>query len=110
MRNLMLAAIVALVASAADAAPRLVFIKMAAKAGGDTTYRLEVGGDSSYRDPTSRVEYYQKAGVWTLRSTLDGDIIWTKPTDPFELGGGFTIQSNTSKFGAPAITIVQTVD
>lgn len=89
--------------------PRLVFIKMTFPLGGDSTYRLERGG-ASYSDPTCRVEYYQKAGVWTLRSKLDGDVVWTKAVDPFELGGGFTVQSNTAKNGAPSVSIVQTVE
>jgi hypothetical protein len=109
MRRFMLASVVVLMGGVCHANPRLVFIKMTFPAGGDTTYRLERNG-VSYSDPTCRIEYYQKAGVWTLRSTFDGDVIWTKAVDPLELGGGFTVQSNTAKNGAPSVSIVQTVE
>lgn len=109
MRGLLLASVVVLMSQVVDAAPRLLFIKMTFPAGGDTTYRLESNG-VSYSDPTCRVEFYQKQGVWTLRSSLDNDVIWTRAGNPFDLGGGFTVTTNTSVRGAPSVNIVQTVE
>ena len=109
MRGLLVASVVLLMAGVSYANPSLLFVKMTFPAGGDTTYRLSASGDS-YSDPTGMVEYYQKKGVWTLRSTADSEVVWTKATNPFEIGGGFVVQSNTSKRGAPSVTLTQTVD
>ncbi len=109
MRGLLVASVVLLMANVSYANPTLLFFKMTFPAGGDTTYRLSISGDA-YSDPTGTVEYYKKDNVWTLRSTADGDVIWSKTDNPFELGGGFIVQKNTSKRGAPSVTLTQTVD
>lgn len=111
MRNLLIAVFVVLMGAVVNAAPPILLsVKMEFPSGGDTTYRLELCGDSAYRDTTSRVEYYQKDGVWTLRSTMDGDIIWSRPSLSFDIGGGFSVQTNTSKNGAPLVTIIEAVE
>jgi len=60
-----------------------IFVKFSYPSGGDATYSLrDIGG--SYEDPTNRVQFFKKNGVWTLIAP-DGST-WMRSGEACDLG------------------------